>query len=401
MQILIADKFPDAAITALLECGCRVASNPELKDDLLRRALVEHRPEVLIVRSTLVTEPMLQTGSLALVVRAGAGVNTIDVAAASRLGIFVANCPGKNAVAVAELAMGLLLALDRRIPDNVIDLRAGKWRKKEYSKAAGLKGRALGLIGLGSIGRAVAARARAFEMDVIAWSRSLTDAIADQLQVRRAKTPLEVARDADAVSVHVAQTDETKGMIDRAFFQAMKRGALFINTSRGAIVDPAALAWAMREKGIRAGLDVYAKEPGATDDAFSDPIAKEPGLYGTHHIGASTDQAQSAIADETVRIVKTYRETGKVLNCVNLESHSPAQSLLTVRHRDRVGVLAHVLGEIRKAEINVQEMENVVFAGAEAACARLRLDRPPDQALLDRIASGNADVLALSVTGLD
>ncbi len=400
MQILIADKFPHAGITRLLGTGCEVASSPDLKGEKLVTALKEHKPGVLVVRSTRVTDEMLRTPSLDLVIRAGAGINTIDVAAASRLGIFVANCPGKNAIAVAELAMGLLLSLDRRIPDNVIDLRAGKWNKKTYSKAAGLYGRTLGLIGLGNIGRAVVHRAQAFGMEVIAWSRSLSEETAAELGVMRAGSPGEVAAAAHAVTVHLAQNDETKGMIDRAFFKAMRPGAFFINTSRGGIVDQGALCWAMEEKGIRAGLDVYAREPGAADPGFEDPIATIAGLYGTHHIGASTDQAQQAIADETIHILETYVRTGQVLNCVNLARRSPARALLSVRHRDRIGVLSHVLGEIRKAAINVREMENVIFDGAEAACAHLHLDRKPDEALLERIRSGNDDIFALSTTGI-
>ncbi|MGD8374934.1 MAG: 3-phosphoglycerate dehydrogenase family protein [Acidobacteriota bacterium] len=400
MQILIADKFPSTGIRRLVEAGCEVASNPDLADETLVAALGEHQPEVLIVRSTKVTEEMLRTDSLALVIRAGAGVNTIDVPAASRLGIFVANCPGKNAVAVAELTMGLLIALDRKIPDNVIDLRAGRWDKKTYSKAAGLKGRTLGLIGLGSIGREVALRARAFGMRVIAWSRSLTEEAAAELGVSRAASPQHVAESSDVVSIHLAQTAETQGVIDRGFFQAMRPGAFFINTSRGGIVDQDALVQAMEARGIRAGLDVYAQEPGAGDDTFEPPIGRSPNLYGTHHIGASTEQAQQAIADETVRILETYLRTGEVLNCVNLARRTPARAVLTVRHRDRVGVLAHVLGEIRKAEINVQEMENVIFEGAEAACAHLHLDREPEAALLESIRAGNEDIFSLSTAGV-
>ena len=397
MHVLLADKFPADGVAVLTEMGCQVTSDPQLKDDALMAALVQQQPEVLMVRSTRVTAAMLDTGCLALVVRAGAGYNTIDVKAASRLGIYVANCPGKNSVAVAELAVGLLLALDRRIVDNVIDLRAGRWNKSEYSNAAGLMGRTLGVVGLGNIGREVVRRANAFGMDVVAWSRSLTDEGAAQLGIERAESLLEVARRSDAVTVHLAQNAETKGIINADFFDAMKPGAFFINTSRGDLVDQDALGAAMQSKSIRAGLDVYAQEPGANDSKFTDPIAQLPGLYGTHHIGASTEQAQAAIADETVKIVRTYRDTGQVLNCVNLAQRTPAKYLLTVRHQDRVGVLAHVLDALRGAEINVQEMENVVFDGAEAACARLRVDRLPPADLQEAIRLGNPHVLGLSV----
>lgn len=401
MHVLLADNFPTAGLAMLEQMGCQVTSDPQLKDDALGEALRQHQADVLVVRSTKVTAPMLKGCSLALVVRAGAGYNTIDVAAASRLGIYVANCPGKNSVAVAELTLGLLLSLDRRIPDNVADLRAGRWNKKKYSSAAGLMGRTLGVIGLGNIGRAVVVRAQAFGMLVLAWSRSLTDEGAAELGIERADSPLQVARRADAVTVHLARTEETRGIIDADFFAAMKTGAFFINTSRGDVVDQDALEKAMKKKGIRAGLDVFAQEPGAGDKEFVDPIAALPGLYGTHHIGASTEQSQAAIAEETVRVIRDYRNTGRVLHCVNLARRTPARCLLTVRHRDRVGVLAHVLDELRSASINVQEMENEVFDGAEAACARLRVDQAPSPKLQERIRAGNPHVLALTLTPLD
>src|SRR5436305_13758192 len=132
---------------------------------------------------------MMDAGMLKLIVRAGAGYNTIDVAAASRRGVYVSNCPGKNSVAVAELAFALILALDRRIADNVIQLREGKWNKKEFSRARGLLGRTLGLVGTGQIGQEVIARARAFGMRVVAWSRSLTEELATELGVERRDSP--------------------------------------------------------------------------------------------------------------------------------------------------------------------------------------------------------------------
>ncbi len=147
------------------------------------------KADVLVVRSTEVTRPMLELGSLQLVVRAGAGTNTVDVQAASERGIWVANCPGKNAIAVAELAFGLMLALDRQIVGGTIDLKSGKWNKKEYSKARGLFGRTLGVLGTGTIGREMIGRAKAFGMPVVAWSRGLTWAMAEELASRAPPLP--------------------------------------------------------------------------------------------------------------------------------------------------------------------------------------------------------------------
>jgi len=162
-------------------------------------------------------------------------------------------------------------------------------------------------------------------------------------------------------------------------------------------MDHDALAAAIGARGLRAGLDVFGNEPAAATGAFEDPIVQQPGVYGTHHIGASTDQAQEAIAAETVRIVRTFKETGRVPNVVNLARQTPAVYRLIVRHRDRPGVLAHVFDHLREGNINVQETENIVFEGAEAAVASINLDGAPDGALLERIRTGNADILDLQL----
>jgi D-3-phosphoglycerate dehydrogenase len=397
MRVLIADKFEQSGRDGLQALGCDVSFQPDLKDDALIEAIEQQAPDVLVVRGTKVTEPMLAAGQIKLVVRAGAGFNTIDVAAASRRGIYVSNCPGKNSIAVAELAFALVLALDRRIADNVIALRRGEWNKKEFSKARGLFGRTLGLVGVGKIGAEMIPRAQAFGMRVVAWSRSLTPERAAELGVEYKATPADVARDADIVSVHVALNSDTKAFLNSDFFSAMKDGAYFVNTARGEVVDQNALVAAMKARGIRAGLDVFAGEPTSATADFTDEIAGEPNLYGTHHIGASTDQAQEAIAAETVRIVREFKETGNVPNVVNLARQTPATHRLVVRHLDRPGVLASVLDAIKSEHINVQEMENIVFEGAEAAVARINLDNAPSRATLDRLSSENANIIELNV----
>ena len=400
MRVLVADKFEQSGLDGLAAAGCEVDFQPSLADQALVDAVASTSPDVLVVRSTKVPEAVLSAGPLTLVVRAGAGYNTIDVAAASRLGIYVSNCPGKNSVAVAELAMGLICALDRRIPDQVAALREGRWDKGTFSKGApGLYGRTLGLLGLGQIGRALAARAKGFGMKVVAWSRSLTPELAEELGVEYAATPLDVATVADVVSLHVAYKPDTKGLVNAEFLAAMKPGAMVINTSRGEVVDEAALAEAVASKGIRVGLDVYDGEPSGASGDFAPAIVGLPGVYGTHHVGASTDQAQEAIATEAVRIVKEFKQTGKVPNVVNLAAKSDATHSLIVRHIDRPGILAATLAAVREAGINVQEMENVVFEGSEAAVARINLSEP----LADDVvaALGNHDgVLDVSLVAL-
>jgi D-3-phosphoglycerate dehydrogenase len=401
MKILVADKFEKSGLEGLRATGSEVLFEPDLKEDALGARLAESDADVLVVRSTKVTGPILDRArGLALVVRAGAGVNTIDLAAASRNGVFVANCPGKNAIAVAELAMGLILSLDRRIPDNAAALRRGEWNKKEFAKGRGLFGSTLGIVGMGTIGREVASRARAFGMRVLAWSRSLTPERAEALGIERADSLLDLARGADVISVHLAAAAGTRGLLGGDFFRALKPGAFFVNTARPDVVDTAALTAALRDGRVRAALDVFPKEPAESTGSIDDPLALDPHVIGTHHIGASTDQAQEAIAAETVRIVRTFLETGKVENVVNVARRPPATHLLVVRHRDCVGVLAHVLGALKSDGISVQGMENTIFEGAEAACARMELDKEPRPGTLDAIRSGSDDIFSLSVTPL-
>lgn len=404
MKVLVADKFERSGLDALAAMGCEVSYQPDAADQVLADAVRSTGAEILVVRSTKVQEAALDAGSLSLIVRAGAGVNTIDVAGASARGIYVSNCPGKNSVAVAELALGLILALDRRIPDNVAELRAGTWNKKEYSKARGLHGRTLGLLGFGNIGQEVATRARAFGMPVVVWSRRFAAnpaeaaRMAETLDITVAATPVDVVRAADVLSVHLALAKDTRGFVDAALLSHLKPGACFVNTARAEVVDQPALVAAIKEKGLRAGLDVFAGEPTGASGPFADDIVQVPGVYGTHHIGASTDQSQEAIAAETVRIVRSYKETGRVPNVVNLARKTPATHMLVVRHRDRPGVLAHVFGELRAAGLNVQETENVVFEGSQAAIARIHLVGEPDASTLGEMRDESADILDLRLS---
>lgn len=401
MKVLIADKFQQSGIDALTLDGFEIDFQPGLKAETLAEALGKVDPDILVVRSTKVSAEALDaTRRLKLIVRAGAGYDTINVEHASNNGVFVANCPGKNAIAVAELTWSLILSCDRRIPDQTSDLRNGKWNKKEYGKAKGLYGRRLGLIGFGTIAQEVAKRARAFGMSVAVWSRSLTPERAREAKVQYAPTPVELALQSDVVSVHVASNSETKHLVNTAFVDAMKDGAYLINTSRGAVVDEAALRKGIAEKQVRAGLDVFEAEPGSGVADYDKPLAKDPGVYCSHHIGASTDQAQEAIASEATRVIKHFKASGEVLNCVNLATKSAAICLLTVRHLNKPGVLAKVAGVLGQAGINVEEMENILYQGAKTACARIPLASEPSAEQLEQMEASSDAILSLELTSL-
>ena len=400
MKTLIADKFPEAHIARLTQLGCDVTYQPAAKAEELPGLIGPYK--ILVVRSKQVTAETLEAGEqLALVLRAGAGVNTIDVKTASARGVFVSNCPGKNSIAVAELVFALLLAIDRRVPDNVAALRAHKWNKKEFSRADGLFGKSLGVIGTGRIGREVITRARAFGLRVLAWSRSLTPEKAKVLGVEHCEAAEEVFRHADIITLHLALKPDTRKFVNATRLALLKPNAILINTTRGEVVDQAALRAALQAGKLRAGLDVFDPEPAESTAAFADPILDLPNLYGTHHIGASTGQAQDAIAEEAIRIIQTFLQTGVVPNCVNLATRTPAKWQLVVRHYDRVGVLAFVLDQIRRAGINIEEVQNLIFEGAAAASCRIQLDADPGPDLLATLKAGNPDILGLELLRLE
>ena len=397
MRILFADAFEQSGLDLLTERGHEVDYRPQLQTEELGDAVVN--ADVLVVRSTRVeAATFARRGPLGLVIRAGAGTNTIDTAAAAERGVFVASVPGKNAVAVAELTMGLILALDRRIPDNVADARAGRWNKKRYSEADGLLGKTIGIVGLGPIGLSVMERAAAFGMKPLVTDRPRSPEVEQRLTAAGATTVPDLdtlVADADIVTFHVPGDPSTRGLVDKQLLDRVRPGSWIINTSRGNIIDEAALIAAIEEKDLRVAIDVFADEPAGGSGDFESALARHPGVYTTHHIGASTMQAQEAIASEVVAMIIDF-ERGVVRNVVNLTPPPPVGSILTVRHYDRVGVLSAVLEALKEAGLNVQEMQNRVFAGAGAAVASIHVEGQVPESAQAKVAA-NPDVIHLSV----
>lgn len=379
--------------------GVEVSYEPELDASELPARLAG--VNVLVVRGTEVSKAAFDAGSaLNLVIRAGAGVKNIDVPTASERGIYVANCPGKNASAVAELTFALIGSLDRRIPDGVASLRAGRWEKNEYARAAGLRGRSIGILGLGHIGRAVLKIAQAYELTCFAWSRSLTAAKAADLGVTRVNSPTELAKVSDIFTVHLDLTDRTRGILDKKVLSQLRQGAFFINTARHELVDYDALQELVGPKNLRVGLDVLPGEPQTRNSTYRHPILDSGLVYAVPHIGASTDQAQIAIANETVRILRSFLTKGEVPNVVNIAESSWSRYQLVVRHVDQVGALANVLAVLKRHGINVQELDNTVFEGARAACAKIRLSSRPSDACLSEIMAFSGEVLHVDLVTL-
>lgn len=396
MEILLADSTPDRSIEALTALGHHCRLEPGLDGDSLGGALGD--VDALVVRSTPVSsEALTGAGQLSLVVRAGAGVNTIDVDAASRLGIFVSNVPGRNAIAVAELTLGLLLSIDRRIPDNVSDLRAGVWAKKEYSRAEGVHGKSIGIVGLGNIGMAVAKRAHAFGMSVLALDRERPADIEETIRglgVDLVPDVHTLAKSVDVLSIHVPGSPDTKGLIDAGVLEALGPHGILLNTSRGDVVDEDALL-ASLDSGLRAGLDVFTDEPESGSATIESRVASHPNVVGTHHIGASTEQAQRAVADGVVEVLRAFA-LGEIRNCVNLETAQLGNAVVRVRHYDRVGVLAHILAVLRNNHLSVKQMQNQVFLGSTAAVAVIRVAGELTPQVISELDAGE-HVIAVTV----
>jgi len=399
MRVLVADRLSQSSLDEMRTLGVEVSYEPELEAAELPARLPGIN--VLVVRGTEVNKAAFDAGSaLNLVIRAGAGVKNIDVPTASERGIYVANCPGKNASAVAELTFALIGSLDRRIPDGVASLRAGRWEKNEFARAAGLKGRSLGILGLGHIGRAVLKIAQAYELNCFAWSRSLTAAKAADLGVTRVNSPSELAKVSDIFSVHLDLTERTRGIVDKKVLSQLRPGALFINTARDELVDYDALLEVIPQKNLRVGLDVLPNEPQTRNSTYRHPILEAGLVYAVPHIGASTDEAQIAIANETVRILRSFLTKGEVPNVVNIAESSWSRYQLVVRHVDQVGALANVLAVLKRHGINVQELDNTVFEGARAACAKIRLSSRPSDGCLSEIMAFSGEVLHVDLVTL-
>lgn len=399
MKILIADKFPDQYVDKIKSVG-DVIYEAKLKENDLPSNIKD--VDILVVRSTVVNEECINNSNkLSLIIRAGAGVNNINIKAANKKGIYVANCPGKNSIAVAELAMGLICAIDRKIPDNVIDFKNGTWNKGAYSKAEGLFGKTLGVIGVGQIGAELILRAKAFGMNIIAWSRSLTPAKAEAMGIDYADFIEVIFERADIISIHLAQTADTKKLITKSMIDKMKKGAILINTARAGVIDEEALIKAVKEEKIFAGLDVFNAEPEGKEGDVKSEFTKLKNAYITHHIGASTEQAQNAVAEETFNIIDQYIKTGVVKNWINKLKASEAKYQLVVRHYDKPGVLARVLNLLSEERINAQEMENIIFEDSQTACCTIKLEDKPSGKTLEEISSKEDEIINAALISIE
>lgn len=310
--ILVTDKVNVSGLGPLLEQPYSVVSVDDSAGEDFATAL--ETAQALIVRSaTTVSRDLISRApELRAIGRAGVGVDNVDIEAATERGVAVFNAPGGNTLAAAELTLGLMLSVARKIPEADASLRSGRWDRAAF-KGVELAGKTLGLIGAGRIGGEVAIRCRAFGMTVVVYDPYLTADRADELGVELVDLATVLAR-ADFISIHVPLNDETRGIVGEETLAKMKRTAYLVNASRGGVVDEPALAAALREGAIAgAALDVYETEPLDTDS----PLRDVPNLVLTPHLGASTAEAQEGVATEVAVKIRAMFESGDVSSAVN------------------------------------------------------------------------------------
>lgn len=314
-RVLVTDEIdPEGVALLTAEPELNVDEVPTLpKAELLER-ISDYDAIVGRSATRISTEVLKRATRLRVVGRAGVGVDNIDLGTATELGIAVINAPAGNTVAVAELFFGVMISLLRHLPDATSSMRAGRW---DRSKLLGteLKGRTLGIVGVGRIGSEIASRAHAFCMDVVGYDPYISDERFKALRVRRAHTLEELLPEADIVTVHTPLTDETRGLIGRRELAMMQQGAIVANLARGGIVEDAALLAALQAGHIAgAALDVYVSEPLAADH----PFRTAPNVVLTPHIGASTAQAQRNVAVDVCHAVRDALLQGELSRSINI-----------------------------------------------------------------------------------
>lgn len=374
MRILIADLFSLSHIESLKSQGCEVLYDDKLNGESLEKAIASFDPHLLVVRSTKVQVNHFTAGkSLEAVIRAGSGYDTIDKNGANEKGIFVANCPGKNSVAVAELAFGLLLAIDRRIVSNDTELKAKKWNKGEYINCKGIKGRTLGIIGFGNVGQEMAKRALAFDMNVIVSSR--TKPTPSDARIKVAENLDELLGSSDIVTLHLPSTSVSKSMVTADFLNKMKKDGVLINTSRGALIDEKALVQHLNENPqFWCGLDVFLDEPTDKKGAFTNDLAQHPRTVGTHHIGASTKQSEEAIGQEAYRMILEYKKTGIMPNCVNMSVVSTNIKVLGIKYHNTPEFFEGMFAVVAKNKVKVLEAKTEVFEKGTTGISKIKFE---------------------------
>jgi len=311
-HVLVPDSVNKKAVEILQAAGLKVTAPGQMKREETLAALAD--ADALILRSATKADAALIAAApqLKVIARAGVGVDNVDLAAASARKIAVMNTPDGNTVATAELAFALMLALARHIPQAYDSLNAGKWDRKSFMGVE-LRGKTLGVVGFGRIGRAVAKRALAFEMQVVAYDPFVPAAVAEQMGAKLVSLD-ELYAQADYITLHSVVNDQNRQMINHDSLAKMKKGVRIINAARGALINETDLAEAIKSGQVAgAAVDVYAEEP----PPAGHPLIGLAGVIDTPHLGASTEEAQVAVAIEAAELVVAALTKGEYKNVVN------------------------------------------------------------------------------------
>lgn len=392
MKILIACKLPDAALNELRSLATVAAYEPDIRPEDLPAALDD--VGILVVdRRRVGPECIAAASALQMIIRAGTSTANIALDEASLQGVFVTNCPLKDADAIAELTLGLVVALDRGLIEHAAVTRPGKAAPsgpgdaRNLPEARGLAGRTIGILGFGAVCRQVARRAQAFDMNVLAWSANMTSDTQRPGDVEFCYHPRELARRSDVVTVYAPPERVEEPLIGPDFISSLRDGALVVHVGNPRVLDEAALAAALKAGRIRVASDVYSADADAEGGRLRSRLAELPGTIVTQRLASATGQARAAIADEVVRIVRQFLVFGEVVNCVNLMERSPARWQLVLRLKDAVGVMAAIMDAIRADGVNAEEITSRVFTGARAAWCAIALDERPSNETLDTLRS--------------
>lgn len=399
MKILVACPLPGNMLPELRALGTEVNYQPELTAERLEELIPD--VAVLVVSRLRVSPEAIEAGhALQLIVRAGTDTSNIAIEEASAAGIFVANCPYTDAIAIAELIIGLLVALDRRVLESSVTRCESERAQPARVDSLGLAGRRLGMLGFGPVEREIAKRARAFEMDVLAWSPGLTPELAAESQVQFCPWPRELARQSDAVTVYAAGQGAKDLLVDAEFLRNMRAGAMFVHVGHPAALDQQALLKVARERGLRVACDVSSPQlPDSDTGRITARLQALPGVIGTCRLADRTQQMQDATAREVVRVIREFVIAGEAVNCLNLSEHSPATWQLVLRLRDKPGVLASIVEAVRADGINIEGVTTRLFTGARAAWCKVALDERPSNDTLSAIRASDG-VLHLDVRAL-
>ena len=351
MKIVVADDLPESALQLLKSEGWNVDAQTGRTPDQLAKDL-EHADALVVRSATKVTADLIAGASaLRVIARAGTGVDNVDVPAASARGIVVMNAPGANSISVAELAMGLILALARHIPAADSAMKQGKWEKKKFLGEE-VRDKTLGLVGLGRIGQEVARRAAGFSMRVIAHDPFISEQVASALGVELVSMDDLFAR-ADYISLHMPSTPQTKQLVNASRLQRAKKGIRIVNTARGDLIDETALADAIEAGQVGgAGLDVFTKEP-----TVEHRLQMLPQVIATPHIAASTREGQELVGVETAAALRDFLKDGLIRNAVNFpsvsaEEYKKLQPFVTLA--ERLGTFAAQMADGRARSVGIR-----------------------------------------------